>query len=517
MVMKVKGIKKRVENQSNLPAKVEEQEKPVTMQEVLDSLLNNMNQAANSTSLLRDRVLSKLIDPRRDIDDECGYPKELDPEQYRLMYDREGIATKVVKIYPQESWSDDPTVEENDKPKDTPFEEAWKELEMQHQLYSVMENADELSGVGRFGVILLGIGDGLDLNNPVDGVDEMGKEKTGGGENELLYTRVFDEQFVTVSETEGDIHSPRYGLPTMYSIKFETLSNVRDPNSGQTKGDTAQETKVHWTRIIHIADNRESSEVYGVPRMQTLFNRLYDIRKISGGSGEMFWKGGFPEYIFNMDPSAKNLTDAQKQDFKDQIADFANGLQRYLRLQNIEAQNLEVQLADPKNHVDIQLTIIAISLGIPKRIFMGSEQAKLASSQDSEHWNKRIARRQQKYVSPYIIRPTIDRLIAFGVLPEPKEMYKIVWPDLEAPSEKDKAEVLKAQMEAFSKYVAGNVDELIPPEIFFTMFVDLTPDQVKEIMAAAEKRQEDLEVDEEELEQDQPVPPEEPEEETEEE
>jgi len=94
----------------------------------------------------------------------------------------------------------------------------------------------------------------------------------------------------------------------------------------------------------------------------------------------------------------------------------------------------------------------------------------------------------------------IDRLIAVGVLPEPEE-YKIKWPDLAAPSDQDKAEVLAKKVEAFSKYVAGDVNALIPEEIFLSMFVGLTPDEVKEIMDAALKREKELESEAAELEE----------------
>lgn len=271
----------------------------------------------------------------------------------------------------------------------------------------------------------------------------------------------------------------------MYSIAFETTSNTKEEN-------------VHWTRVIHIADNRKSSEVYGVPRMQTLFNRLYDLRKITGGSAEMFWKGGFPGYAFEMDPQAKALTTAQMDDLRDQITDFANGLQRYLRLQGIKVNSLDVQMADPKAHVDIQLEIIAIAMSVPKRIFMGAEQAKLASTKDTESWNKRIKKRQHKYLTPYVVREVIDRLIAFGVLPEP-EKYDVEWPDLNTPSDADKADVLKTLTEALAKYMAANVDQLIPPEIFLKKFMGMNEDEIKEIMDMVEERVKEFEEEQAEL------------------
>ena len=39
----------------------------------------------------RQDLLSTMFDPRRDINDECGYPNEISDDQYRQMYDRERV------------------------------------------------------------------------------------------------------------------------------------------------------------------------------------------------------------------------------------------------------------------------------------------------------------------------------------------------------------------------------------------------------------------------------------------
>ena len=436
-------------------------------------------------SISRATLLNKMFDSRRDIDLECGYPKSLTPEQYKLMYDREGISTRVVALYPEECWTEDPTVEEDDSPDDTEFEKAFKELDKERQLFSYMMRVDELSGIGRFGILLLGLDDGKDLNLPVDGLNERG-EKTGNAQYELLYLRSLDESCVTIKDYEKDMSNPRYGKPVMYSVAFENVNS------------TEKEKQVHWTRVIHIADNRKSSEVYGTPRMQIVFNRLYDLRKIAGGSAEMFWKGGFPGYSFEMDPNAKAMSTTEITDMKNSIAAWQDGLQRVIRTQGVKVNSLGVQVADPKDHVVVQLEMIAISIGVPLRIFMGSEQAKLASSKDVENWNKRLRRRRIKYLTPYVVRPTIDRLIALGVLPEPSE-YDIKWGDLDAPSDAERAEVMKVEVEAFSKYVQGQVETLIPPEIFLKMYAKLEPEEIKEIMEQALEIQKKYEEEEAEL------------------
>lgn len=464
-----------------------------------------VEQMVSNLSLTRANFLSKLFDARRDIDDECGYPKTITNQMYKTLYDREGIATRIVSLFPSESWAVDPLIYETEDPKETEFEKAFKELDKRLQVLGKLEKIDEISGIGRFGVLLLGIDDGKSLDKPVDGVSASGEVEDKAKatvQHKLLYVRVFDESVVSIKKTEQDTRNPRFGKPLLYVLKYEDTKIERDDTGGTTQTvATGRELTVHWSRIIHVADNRKTSELYGVPRMQTVYNRLYDIRKIAGGSGEMFWKGGFPGFALEMDPNAKALSTTTFKDLRDEVIAYADGLQRYMMFQGVKVNGLAPQVADPTNHIDSQLQLIAITIGVPKRIFMGSEQAQLASGQDTKRWNQRVARRQNKYITPEIIRPFIDRMIMFGALPKPAQ-YEVFWKDLNALSEKDAAEVLKVRTEAYAKYVQGTVDALIPPEEYLTMIAGMDAEEVKTIMDAALKREKELEEQEPEEEED---------------
>ena len=60
--------------------------------------------------LERQNLIDRFIDPRRDIDAECGYPKpeEMDADMFLKMYEREGLAARVVEVEPLESWKGQP-------------------------------------------------------------------------------------------------------------------------------------------------------------------------------------------------------------------------------------------------------------------------------------------------------------------------------------------------------------------------------------------------------------------------
>lgn len=437
---------------------------------ILQSMLQN-------TITSRRAVLEHLLNPDKDINYECGYPQVLDMSDYKAMYDREGVGTRVVKLMPDESWAMLPKIEENQDVDETDFEKVWKSLEKERHLFHYLHRIDVLSGIGRFGILLLGINDGKKLYQPVKGINMITGEVVGKNKYKLLYLRPFDESVVTVKTKETDVSSPRYGLPATYSVNFENTSG----------GVTSKESRiVHWTRVLHIADNREVSEVNGIPRMKAVYNRLLDLRKIVAGSGEMFWKGGFPGFALELDKEASSLDAPAKTALREQIKDYQDGLQRWIALEGITIKELKTQIADPEPHIKVQIQYICVTLGIPYRIFMGSEAAHLASTEDKETWNKRVSKRQESYVSPMLIRLLIDRLIILGIMPEIDE-YFIEWPDLNAPGEKEIAEIGVKRTEAFAKYVAGSVDEFIPPKEYLTMIMGMSDEDAEVVIKAAEK------------------------------
>jgi hypothetical protein len=230
----------------------------------------------------------------------------------------------------------------------------------------------------------------------------------------LLFLRPYDESLVQVVRYEWSVNNPRFGQPVMYRI---TLNDPREQHSGI--GLPMATVFVHWSRVLHLADNLNSSEIFGAPRMRPVLNRLIDLQKIYGASAEGYWQAAFTGLSLETHPQLGGDVTIDKADVRNQIENYVNSLQRYLALTGMSAKTLAPQVSDPSNQIDKHLEAICIQLGIPKRIFMGSERGELASSQDDASWNDRLKARQQGYITPRIIVPFVDRLIAVGVLPEP--------------------------------------------------------------------------------------------------
>src|SRR5207245_991863 len=129
-----------------------------------------------------------------------------------------------------------------------------------------------------------------------------------------------------------------------YTILFRDTLNY----GAQTAEIISRE--VHWTRVTHVADNLKMSPIYGVPRMQQVWNRLYDLRKIYSSSGEAYWKGAFPGLAFETRPEVEDqgpLPDEDVKKLKESILDYQSGQQKSLILAGMSVKTLPPGIVAP--------------------------------------------------------------------------------------------------------------------------------------------------------------------------
>ena len=102
--------------------------------------------------------------------DVLGYPYSISIQEYGQRYNRQDIAGRVVDLPAVDTWRKPPQVSE-DGDTSTDFAQAWESLTKERGLgvWGKLSRADRLSGIGEFGVLLMGLNDGQeDLSKPVD-------------------------------------------------------------------------------------------------------------------------------------------------------------------------------------------------------------------------------------------------------------------------------------------------------------------------------------------------------------
>lgn len=426
--------------------------------------VNEVKQALMALSALTVRAdiasrLGKSFGDDRDIYTALGYKKQPTYNDYVAKYKRQDIARAVVDKPVGVSWSKQPLITESAE-KETDFEKDWVSLARRLRIFHFLSRVDRLASIGSYAVLLMGFDDGGTLESEVTSAKG------------LLYLTPYAQDNAIIKEYENDPKNERYGLPKEYTINMKS--------TGDTKAE-ASSKGVHWSRIIHVAEDLLEDNVEGMPRLQSIFNRLQDLDLIAGGSAEMFWRGAFPGLAFKAE-EGRSLEGQDLTDLQDELEEYMHGLKRYLRLRGMDIQELKPQVADPSKHISAQIDLIACAKNIPKRILLGSERGELASSQDEKAWLKSIENRRIDYCEPVILRPLVDRLIGVGVLPNPKDEYTAVWPDLLVSSDKDRAEVGMARSKALKDYVeAIGAQDILPPSIFLQKILGLTQEELDQI------------------------------------
>lgn len=407
----------------------------------------------------------------RDVYKALGYERteNLNYAKYYAQYDRHDMAKAIIDRPIKATWRGGVTLLESDDDEKTPLEKAWLELYDKFSLYSKFVRVDKLSGIGKYGILLLGFND---VNKKEDFIKPVET-----GKRELLYVKPLSEASAIIDKWETNPSDERFGFPTIYKVK---LVNPGSNSSNIT------EIRVHYSRVIHITGELLESEVEGTPRLKVVYNRLQDLEKLIGGSAEMFWRGARPGYQGIVDKDFQGINTSGLQD---QFDEFEHNLRRYMINAGIEMKALDQQIADPKSQVHVVLQMISAVTEIPLRVLIGSERGELASSQDEKAWKESTQARRDEFAEPIIVRAFTDKCIKHGVLPAAGENgYIVVWTDLFAPSEKEKAEVGKIRAEALAAYGRNpGVEIFIPPKAFNKFFLGLKDEDIRIIEEIAKE------------------------------
>jgi uncharacterized protein len=402
---------------------------------------------------------------QRDIYESAGYDKEIFYAQYLARYLRQDVARRVVNTPADESWRLPPELLDGTDPdsakEDTEFTRAWQELannrgedgNTRRGLLHYLHRLDRISGIGRYGVLYLGIKDDKKPSEPAENASK----------GELLFASVFDEDSAGVATYDNNQQSARYGQPEMYRLVDRT-----DSGSKTT-------FEAHWTRCIHVADNPLSSDLVGSPRLEAVWNRLLDLEKVAAATGESGWRLMMPGYVFSTKDGYELGPDADNH--SEQLDEFTHELRRWLELNGMEVQELAGTLQDPSGAVNVALKLISAGTGIPLRKLTGSEQGQLASGQDDDNWIDIIEARQAQHVTPAIIEPVVHRLTWLGVLPQPTNGgFSVWWPSLRKKDPKDVAQIADTTASALQK-----VQAKVKPRLFAETYLpDLPAEAVEE-------------------------------------
>jgi hypothetical protein len=371
----------------------------------------------------------------RNVNEVLGYTPTLEYGHYKAKYTRQDLAHRIVRAYPDATWAQPPAVTDGGTPEaPTPFETAWTGLAMRLQIFSKLKRADVLANLGRYSVLLIGLRGQPDLNTPARPVT---------GPDDVLYIKPYSEEWATITQNETRTDLPTFGQPSMYQIKF-------DQGKGLTR-------LVHASRLIHVAEDCLDDDVYGLPRLERVYNLLDDLLKVIGGSAEMFWLDAKSRTALSQREGYAPLSPEESATLTDEMTEYEHGLRSFIRLRGWDAESLNGTVASPEHHVAALLKLIAGAVPIPLRLLIGSEQGVVAGDQDNKAWLAGITRRQQQHAEPNMVRALADRLLLLRALPVPATEYLVTFDNLLSLSEKEQADIALAIANAVTAYAGAGL------------------------------------------------------------
>lgn len=363
---------------------------------------------------LLSQLFGRMFGGRRNVFDALGYEPNVDYHLMLAKYKRQGVFSRVINTYPDNVWSRAPKIVGNPAmdlavngeiaSNGTVIKPGYAQ---DIDLFHYMCRLDKLAGIGKYAVLMLGFDD-------VTRQEDLAKPVRKGAGRKLIFVQAYGEGDATITGWNQDPSSAEFGMPELYEIKTCLVKEMKTT------------IQVHASRLVHVADSNLECELYGSPIGERVYNECDDLIKISGGGAEACWLAAYKGLQLDVDKEMQFTTE-DAANLKREIAEFQHGFSRVLRTRGVAVKDIGSDNVNVQPMFNVIVSEISTATGIPQRIFIGSEQGKLASEQDRQNWAVQIDNRRDLYAEPRILRPFIRKVQAAGALPE--GAYEFEWPD----------------------------------------------------------------------------------------
>lgn len=430
-----------------------------TKQNILDVSMGqqSINELASRNEQAVARVLSTIYDGKVDIFGQFGYKETITLSDYDFKYKRNPYAQPVVEFYAKMCWRTHPFILDGDISDITKFQQDIKDLNVAVGLWDAFRDADILSGIGRYSVMVIGYNDIKDIN-------DWKKPVTQNSSLKIIWLQSHQESRVRIVKYESDFASPRYGMPVEYSVALTTAN-----------GD--QVVSIHYTRCVHICTEGIGNKIFGDPRMESVYNNLDNTERIHGASGEGYRRAAHPGIAG--DVSDKIDTKGFDADqVKEQMNNYVNKYSRFLLVDGVSFKTLAPNVRQPVDFLKAEYTAISVAKRIPQRALLGTEEGRLAGDQDGSMVTDVATERRDNTLTP-IVRTFIQNLIDIKIISKPESGgFQVDWQALFQKGAKDSAEVAKITTEAMVAYSDSmSTSDVFPEEFYFEQILGLSKEQ----------------------------------------
>ena len=387
----------------------------------------------------------------RKLDSALGRLKTIVPENYVHRYTRGGIAGAIVDKLVNTALRSGATISQDTGTSTGTSTNQWdKEIILlftKLRVWDVLREAFIECRKGRYSIIVIGaaMADNETLEQPLGKI----------GRDGINYLRAFGQVSIT-QPTKNDLikdeRSPLVGYPERYRVTL-ARGNVR---------------KIHYTRVIHIAD---SLTPWGNPVLERIWDRLDDLDKVVGGGAEGTFQN-IKRGAWNIDPDIDFESSEEGADgdidydelptkYEDAIAAYRHGVLDDLILQGITPVDMKTQIPNISANAKLLMRLIAAASGYPERVLFGTEEGKLAGEQDSAAYADDVRAYREGFCERHV-RKLLDRFIELGVIVNTP--YTVGWSSAEKVSPVDKAAIVASYANANRRQSQADKGIIITPD-----------------------------------------------------
>jgi len=394
----------------------------------------------------RQAVLGSIDAKRPDAWSVYGWVQDLTFSHMLTAYERGGAGHGAVHRLLDACWQSNPRIKTPASDKETPWEVKTKALLTSVRAWAKLRDLDRRNMIGRYAALIYRVGDGKALREPMDRAQRL-----------VDLVPVYEDQ-IKVTGWNTDQNSEQYGSPTMYQYRTRPVQGVDVQGRPETWID------VHPSRVQILAEGSVGDMFDGVPLLKAGFNALVDLEKISGGSAESYLKNSARALTFEYDkdasPTVINADGTQgsvREAHESQVRKLNMNIDAAIVTQGAKAGVLQTTTYDPTGAFQLAANLFSASVQIPFTVLFGQQTGRLASDEDKADMHARCKSRQANELTP-MIEEFIRRMQAAGIIDAGE--WEVEWPDLAAPSDKDKLEILKGMTSAMKEAFGAGVQDL---------------------------------------------------------
>ncbi|KQP02469.1 anti-CBASS protein Acb1 family protein [Pseudorhodoferax sp. Leaf265] len=380
-----------------------------------------------------------------------GYPEHISFPQYLQAYSRGGPGHGAVHRLLDKCWQGNPRIKSPTSDEETPWEVGVKKLLDGILAWKKFKDLDRRNMVGRYAALIYRVGDGKALREPMETAQRL-----------VNIVPLYEDQ-IKVTQWHNDPNQENFGQPAMFQYRMRSPSNL----AIDTQGRPDEWADVHPSRVQILAEGSAGDMFDGVPLLQAGFNDLVDLEKITGGSAESFLKNSARTLVFEYEKDAAVSTIAQpgadgtpaktvRQVHSDQTRELNRNQDSSIVIQGGKANTLQTSISDPRGAFEVAACSFAASVQIPFTILFGQQTGRLASDEDKEDMAARCTARQKNELTP-MLTEFVARMQAAGIIE--KGEFEIEWPAVNAPSDKDKQEILEKATSSMQKAFQAGLTE----------------------------------------------------------